>query len=228
MTNLFSIFDPSTSTTCSFNWLSLTMWFILFTPMYWMLPSRMNMLWIKLLFFMNNSMSSPKMNSSFKGSNLMIISVFCLILLNNFMGIFPYIFTSTTHLSITLSLSLPLWLTFIIFSYTNNLIHMLAHKVPYNTPLLMSPFMVMIETLSILMRPSTLAIRLMANMMAGHLILELIGLMGVSMMDNISISWILIILQMILLILEMTVAIIQAYVFFILILMYSKEAMNIN
>nr|AML26073.1 ATP synthase F0 subunit 6 [Staphylinidae sp. BMNH 1274254] len=219
MSNLFSSFDPSTNF-FSMNWVS-TMLGILFIPsMYWLIPSRWNYIWIKIMILLHNEFK-VLLTSKFKGSSLIFITLFSMILFNNFLGLFPYIFTSSSHLIMTLSLALPLWLSFMIYGWFNNTIHMFAHLVPQGTPPILMPFMVMIESVSNIIRPGTLAVRLAANMIAGHLLLTLLGNTGNSL--SIIMINILIMAQLLLLMLEMAVAIIQSYVFAVLSTLYSSE-----
>nr|YP_010035826.1 ATP synthase F0 subunit 6 [Brontispa longissima]QQQ89070.1 ATP synthase F0 subunit 6 [Brontispa longissima]UAJ48107.1 ATP synthase F0 subunit 6 [Brontispa longissima]URQ17580.1 ATP synthase F0 subunit 6 [Brontispa longissima] len=220
MTNLFSSFDPSTIY-LSLNWLSLMLMVLLAPSMFWLTPSRLNFFWIKISFVLHKEFKVLTSSSKMKGSTLIFISLFWLILVNNFMGLFPYIFTSTSHMMITLSLALPLWLTFMIKGWVENTFHMFAHLVPQGTPPVLMPFMVCIETISNIIRPGTLAIRLSANMIAGHLLLTLLGNIGPSL--NLPQLNILIILQILLLMLEMAVSIIQSYVFTVLTVLYSSE-----
>jgi F-type H+-transporting ATPase subunit a len=93
--------------------------------------------------------------------------------------------------------------------------------VPQGTPPVLMPFIVLIETISNVIRPGTLAVRLSANIIAGHLLLTLLGNTGSSL--SIFLLSLLIIAQLLLLILESAVAIIQAYVFTILRTLYSRE-----
>ncbi|YP_002808593.1 ATP synthase F0 subunit 6 (mitochondrion) [Tachypleus tridentatus] len=221
MTNLFSIFDPSTSNSLSLNWLS-TILFILFTPcMYWMIPSRYQMLISKMFLILNKEFSILLSTSKKPGMTFMLISLFWFILMNNFMGLMPYIFTSTSHIMMTLSLAFPAWMTIMIFGWLNNTNHMFSHLVPQGTPSTLMVFMVCIETISNLIRPITLSIRLAANMIAGHLLMTLLS--NSAVMSNIfpiiSISM----AQITLLLLEMAVAFIQAYVFVVLTSLYSTE-----
>nr|ADO60615.1 ATP synthase F0 subunit 6 [Omonadus floralis] len=220
MMNLFSSFDPSSNWHLSLNWLSMMISLIIIPPMFWLIPSRMNFLWIKIIYTLHSEFKIL-MGSNYKGSTLIFISLFSLILINNFMGLFPYIFTSTSHMVLTLSLALPLWLTFMIYGWINNTTHMLAHLVPQGTPPVLMPFMVCIETISNVIRPGTLAIRLTANMIAGHLLMTLLGNTGP--MLSIMMINILIIVQFLLLLLESAVAIIQSYVFAVLSTLYSSE-----
>nr|YP_010286287.1 ATP synthase F0 subunit 6 [Ornithomya biloba]UKS08896.1 ATP synthase F0 subunit 6 [Ornithomya biloba] len=222
MTNLFSVFDP---TSCIFklslNWMSTIIGILLIPPLYWLIPSRFNLIWNKIIFSLHKEFKTLLGNKNSNGSSLIFISLFSMILFNNFMGLFPYIFTSTSHLTLTLSLALPLWLSFMLFGWINNTQHMFIHLVPQGTPAILMPFMVCIETISNIIRPGTLAVRLTANMIAGHLLLTLLGNTGPSMM-TILLSM-LIITQIALLILESAVAIIQSYVFAVLSTLYSSE-----
>nr|YP_010567122.1 ATP synthase F0 subunit 6 [Porotermes quadricollis]UZC33351.1 ATP synthase F0 subunit 6 [Porotermes quadricollis] len=223
MSNLFSVFDPSTSIhNAPLNWMSTVMGLMLLPTSMWLIPSRQYLMWNLLLKKLHNEFKTLLgENSSNKGSTLIFISLFSMILFNNFMGLFPYIFTSTSHLTLTLTLALPLWLSFMIFGWINNTHHMLVHLVPQGTPSVLMPFMVCIETISNIIRPGTLAVRLTANMIAGHLLLTLLGNNGPSMAHYL--LSVLIIAQIALLILESAVAIIQSYVFAVLSTLYSSE-----
>nr|AXS65514.1 ATP synthase F0 subunit 6 [Cucujoidea sp. 44 KM-2017] len=219
MANLFSSFDPSTNLNLSMNWMSTLIGLMIIPPMFWLIPSRMHMLWNMIICTLHKEFKIL-MNKS-DGSTLIFISLFSLILFNNFLGLFPYIFTSTSHMTMTLALALPLWLSFMLFGWINNTIHMLAHLIPSGTPPVLMPFMVCIETISNIIRPGTLAVRLSANMIAGHLLMTLLGNTGPSM--SMMMINILIITQILLLILESAVSIIQSYVFTVLSTLYSSE-----
>nr|QWB85861.1 ATP synthase F0 subunit 6 [Ulochaetes vacca] len=220
MMNLFSSFDPSTNFKLSLNWSSSLLLLVLLPPLFWIIPSRMNMLWNKIIFKLHLEFKVLMDNKS-QGKTLIFSSLFAFILFNNFFGLFPYIFTSTSHLIFSLTLALPLWLTFMIYGWLNNTISMFSHLVPQGTPPILMPFMVCIESISNIIRPGTLAIRLSANMIAGHLLLTLLGNTG-SLMSLYLLNFLLII-QMLLLILETAVAMIQSYVFSILSTLYSSE-----
>nr|QTH79279.1 ATP synthase F0 subunit 6 [Monolepta hieroglyphica] len=221
MMNLFSSFDPSSNFNLSMNWMSTMIGLLIIPPMFWLIPSRMNMIWMKIIITLHKEFKTLLGNYKSQGSTLIFISLFSIILFNNFLGLFPYIFTSTSHMTMTLSLALPLWLSFMIYGWINNTIHMLAHLVPQGTPPILMPFMVCIETISNIIRPSTLAIRLSANMIAGHLLMTLLGNTGPMM--NLLMLNILIITQILLLTLETAVSMIQSYVFAVLSTLYSSE-----
>nr|URX54023.1 ATP synthase F0 subunit 6 [Neotermes cubanus] len=223
MSNLFSVFDPSTSiTNMPINWTS-TFLGLMFTPAsMWLIPNRHLMVWNMLMTKLHNEFSTLLGgNKKSKGSTFLFVSLFSLILFNNFLGLFPYVFTSTSHLIMTLTLALPLWVSFMIFGWINNTNHMFEHLVPQGTPAALMPFMVCIETISNVIRPGTLAVRLTANMIAGHLLLTLLGNNGPTITQ--SLLWVLIFAQILLLILESAVAVIQSYVFAVLSTLYSSE-----
>nr|ANT45798.1 ATP synthase F0 subunit 6 [Adelphocoris lineolatus] len=220
MANLFSTFDPSTSINLSLNWMSIMIGMMIMPSLYWMMPSRYNMMFNMLN---NNLYKEFKMLlgiNSF-GMTIMIISLFMYILLNNMMGLLPYIFTSSSHLVFTLTLALPMWMSLMIYGWINKYQMMFAHLIPTGTPMMLMPFMVLIETTSNLIRPGSLAVRLTANMIAGHL---LMSLLGNNMLDNNTMIMPLIMLiQALLMMFETAVSIIQAYVFSILMTLYSSE-----
>nr|QWZ46353.1 ATP synthase F0 subunit 6 [Pelecyphorus contortus] len=218
--NLFSSFDPSSNWNMSLNWMSTMIGFLLIPSMFWFIPSRLTFIWTKIITTLHKEFKNL-LGNKIKGSTLIFISLFTLILFNNFIGLFPYVFTSTSHMALTISLALPLWLTFMLFGWINNTIHMFAHLVPQGTPPVLMPFMVCIETISNIIRPGTLAIRLSANMIAGHLLMTLLGNTGTMM--SIYMINLLLIVQILLLLLESAVAIIQSYVFAVLTTLYSSE-----
>nr|YP_010284537.1 ATP synthase F0 subunit 6 [Allotraeus orientalis]UKQ56280.1 ATP synthase F0 subunit 6 [Allotraeus orientalis] len=221
MTNLFSSFDPSTNFNLSLNWSSTLIGLLIIPPMFWLIPSRFNFLWTLIILTLHKEFKILLGQKNSKGSTLIFISLFSFIMFNNFIGLFPYIFTSTSHMILTLTLALPLWLSFMIFGWINNTIHMFAHLVPQGTPPVLMPFMVCIETISNVIRPGTLAVRLSANMIAGHLLMTLLGNTGPSL--SIILVNFLILTQILLLILESAVSIIQSYVFAVLSTLYSSE-----
>nr|YP_009528969.1 ATP synthase F0 subunit 6 [Ophraella communa]AST14956.1 ATP synthase F0 subunit 6 [Ophraella communa] len=226
MMNLFSSFDPTSNFNVSLNWMSTFIGLMIIPSMFWMIPSRIIFFWNKIIKTLHLEFKILLGLNKSQGSTLIFISLFSIILFNNFLGLFPYIFTSTSHMTMTLSLALPLWLTFMIYGWLNNTIHMLAHLVPQGTPGILMPFMVCIETISNLIRPGTLAIRLSANMIAGHLLMTLLGNTG-PMMSIYMLNF-LVIVQILLLTLESAVAMIQSYVFAILSTLYSSEVNYVN
>lgn len=222
ITNLFSVFDPSSSIfNLSLNWLSTFLGILIIPSAYWLIPSRYHIFWNNILLTLHKEFKTLLGPMGANGSTFLFVSLFSIILFNNFIGLFPYIFTRTSHLTLTLTLALPLWLCFILFGWINNTQHIFAHLVPQGTPAVLIPFIVCIETIRNVIRPGTLAVRLTANIIAGHLLLTLLGNTGPSI--STILLRVLIITQIALLVLESAVAIIQSYVFAVLSTLYSSE-----
>merc|ERR1719400_2704153 len=142
------------------------------------------------------------------------------------MGLAPYIFTRSRHIPFTLTLAIPIWIGRIVFSIKNQYNRLFAHLVPSGTPVALIPVIVIIETVRNVIRPGTLSIRLAANILAGHLLLTLLGSQGPSL--SINIITILIVGLVLLLCLELAVACIQAYVFTILRSLYLNELRRVS
>lgn len=221
ITNLFSIFEPSSRIfNLSINWISTFLGLIFLPYLYWASPSRWSLLWRKIIQTLHKEFKAL-LQPSHTGSTILFVALFSFIVFNNFLGLLPYVFTRSRHIAITLSLSLPLWVTLIIFGWIQHTKHIFAHLVPQGTPFALIPFIVLIETIRNVIRPGTLAIRLAANIIAGHLLLTLLGGVGPSL--SLSLLSILITAQILLLILESAVAIIQSYVFAVLRTLYTGE-----
>nr|YP_010535640.1 ATP synthase F0 subunit 6 [Alectorobius peruvianus]UYB78526.1 ATP synthase F0 subunit 6 [Alectorobius peruvianus] len=219
MMNLFSTFDPSTTNTLSINWISTLLIFMLTPQLYWSAPSRLHTIWFILSGYLLNDLNSL-FDKKKKLFMLLCLTLFWFIMTNNSMGLFPYIFTSTSHINLTTILALPLWLTLMLYGWINQTNHMFSHLVPNGTPLPLSIFMVLIETTSNLIRPVTLSIRLSANMISGHLLLCLLS----NILESLPMFFLFVTpLLMVLLTLEVAVATIQSYVFITLFSLYLNE-----
>lgn len=217
--NLFLIFDPSTSINFRNNWCSLILWILIIPYFYWISPSLFSISWKKLL---KNFFQEIENNlKPHKTKNCLIISaLFIFILCRNICGLFPYVFTSSSHLIFTIFLAFPLWISLIIFLILNKINIIIAHFVPLGSPIFLSFFIVIIETVRNLIRPITLSVRLIANIIRGHLLIHLLS--SISIFGEVylflSLPFI-----MILLLLESAVAFIQRFVFVILISLYINE-----
>nr|YP_009459873.1 ATP synthase F0 subunit 6 [Hydropsyche simulans]AUT18137.1 ATP synthase F0 subunit 6 [Hydropsyche simulans] len=222
MNNLFSIFDPFSSIlNIPLNWLSSLLIIMFFPLNFWLINNRFMYLYNLIINFLKMEIKNLLKTESFKGNSIFFITLFFMIFFNNFLGLFPYIFTSTSHLVFNLSFSIPIWLTLMFFGWINKTQNMFTHLIPNGTPPILMPFMVLIETISNLIRPGTLAVRLTANMIAGHLLITLLSSNG-PLISN-SMLLILILMEILLLILEMSVSLIQTYVFTILSTLYTSE-----
>jgi len=142
----------------------------------------------------------------------------------NILGLIPYTFTPTTQLSLNIGLAVPLWLATVLIGIRNQPTHALGHFLPEGTPTALIPVLIIIETISLFIRPLALGVRLTANLTAGHLLIHLISSAAFVLLPIIPAVAILTgILLLILTILEVAVAIIQAYVFILLLSLYLQE-----
>nr|AFQ41537.1 ATP synthase F0 subunit 6 [Equus grevyi] len=155
---------------------------------------------------------------------LMLMSLILFIGSTNLLGLLPHSFTPTTQLSMNLGMAIPLWAGTVFMGFRHKTKAALAHFLPQGTPIFLIPMLVIIETISLFIQPVALAVRLTANITAGHLLIHLIGGATLALM-NISPSTALItfIILVLLTILEFAVAMIQAYVFTLLVSLYLHD-----
>nr|QST17549.1 ATP synthase F0 subunit 6 [Delphinapterus leucas]QST17575.1 ATP synthase F0 subunit 6 [Delphinapterus leucas] len=156
--------------------------------------------------------------------SLMFISLFLFITSTNLLGMLPHSFTPTAQLSMNLGMAIPLWAGTVVTGFRNKTKISLAHLLPLGTPTFLIPMLVTIETISLFTQPLALAVRLTANITAGHLLLHLIGSMTLAL-TNISLftAFITFTILTLLAILEFAVALIQAYVFTLLVSLYLQD-----
>nr|YP_009911505.1 ATP synthase F0 subunit 6 [Guerlinguetus aestuans]QLD22000.1 ATP synthase F0 subunit 6 [Guerlinguetus aestuans]QLD22572.1 ATP synthase F0 subunit 6 [Microsciurus flaviventer] len=156
--------------------------------------------------------------------SLMLISLIMFIGSTNLLGLLPHSFTPTTQLSMNLGMAIPLWAGAVITGFRHKTKASLAHFLPQGTPIPLIPMLVIIETISLFIQPMALAVRLTANITAGHLLMHLIG--GATLvLTSISTptAMITFIILVLLTILEFAVALIQAYVFTLLVSLYLHD-----
>nr|YP_010610737.1 ATP synthase F0 subunit 6 [Graneledone verrucosa]WAP91557.1 ATP synthase F0 subunit 6 [Graneledone verrucosa] len=227
MVDIFSSFDDHNSTTMYFHLLTwvLSIWSLFFiNSTFWIYPSKMNS-----SFMIPNQIINMQIMRSFSmnmgGFSLIVSSLFLMIINFNLLGLIPYVFSMTSHLVMSFSLSFPLWLSLMMSSYQNSMYSSVASLLPSGTPSFLIPFLPLIEFMSISVQPITLAIRIAANISAGHIILTLIGNFLSFSMINISIlsTSIVLIIQISYFIFEIGIAIIQGYIFSLLITLYSDN-----
>uniref|UniRef100_UPI00315D769A ATP synthase F0 subunit 6 n=1 Tax=Emmelichthys papillatus TaxID=3139918 RepID=UPI00315D769A len=155
---------------------------------------------------------------------LMLMTLMLFLLTLNLLGLLPYTFTPTTQLSISLGLAIPIWMAGLLIGLRYQLVVTIAHLVPEGAPLPLVPALILIETISLLIRPLALGVRLMANMTAGHLMIQLVATGVIVLLPLMPVVAILtMVLLFLLTLLEVAVAIIQAYVFVLLLSLYLKE-----
>nr|UQJ79353.1 ATP synthase F0 subunit 6 [Rasbora trilineata] len=155
---------------------------------------------------------------------LLLTSLMLYLISMNLLGLLPYTFTPTTQLSMNMGFAVPLWLATVIVGMLNQPTSSLGHLLPEGTPTLLIPVLVIIETISLFIRPLALGVRLTANLTAGHLLIQLIStavFVLLPLMPTVALltSTVLVMLTL----LEVAVAMIQAYVFILLLSLYLQE-----
>ena len=103
-----------------------------------------------------------------------VITIFLFILIINLIGLIPYSFTMTSHICVTLSLAMAVFIGINIIGIQAHGSHMLTLFLPAGTPLGLALLLVPIEIASYFVKPISLSVRLFANMMAGHTLLKVI------------------------------------------------------
>nr|AXY87957.1 ATP synthase subunit 6 [Strongylocentrotus droebachiensis] len=222
--SIFGQFFPETLFFVPMNVFSMVFalsWLVFIYPVNWA-PSRFQSVWLG---FRENILEMIFQNTSPNTAPWagLIASVFVLILSVNVLGLFPYAFTATSHISLTYSLGFPLWMAVNILGFYLAFNSRLSHLVPQGTPSALIPLMVWIETLSLFAQPIALGLRLAANLTAGHLLIFLLSTAIWLLSSSLIISIPILIIFILLFVLEIGVACIQAYVFTALIHFYLQQ-----
>nr|YP_009311780.1 ATP synthase F0 subunit 6 [Sikukia gudgeri]BAV70826.1 ATPase subunit 6 [Sikukia gudgeri] len=155
---------------------------------------------------------------------LLLASLMIFLITINMLGLLPYTFTPTTQLSLNMGFAVPLWLATVIIGMRNQPTVALGHLLPEGTPIPLIPVLIIIETISLFIRPLALGVRLTANLTAGHLLIQLIAtavFVLLPMMPTVAILTATVLFLLTLL--EVAVAMIQAYVFVLLLSLYLQE-----
>ena len=155
-----------------------------------------------------------------------IFSLFMFVLFCNMVGMFPYSFTVTTHIIVTLIMAMFIFVAVTIIGFIKHGFKYLKIFVPSGVPVLLLPLITVIEIISYLSRPVSLSVRLFANMMAGHTMLKVFGGFVISL--GLLGGWLPLSFSVALTGLEILVAFLQAYVFAILTCIYLNDALNLH
>jgi len=160
-----------------------------------------------------------------------VFTLFMFVLFCNFFGLIPGSFTVTSQIAVTFALAALVILTVIVVGFAKHGIGFLKLFVPH-APIALLFLLVPIEVISFLTRPISLSVRLFANMLAGHTMLQVfagfviaLGSAG-GILSVLSIAPMLLIVAIMLL--ELLVAFLQAYVFAILTCIYLNEALHLH
>jgi F-type H+-transporting ATPase subunit a len=159
-----------------------------------------------------------------------VMTLFLFIFMANMLGMFPYWFAPTSQIIVTATMALMVFATVVIVGVGKNGVKFLKLFVPSGVPIYILPFVVLIEIISFFSRPLSHAVRLWANVLAGHLVLKVFASF-VPMMAAagglVAVGSILpLIMTVALYALEFLVAFLQAYVFALLTCIYLNDALH--
>ena len=159
----------------------------------------------------------------------LVASLFMFVLVANLFGMFPYFFTVTSHLIITVMLALIVFLTVVIYGFWKNGLKFLKLFVPAGIPWFIIWLVVPIEIISFLSRPVSHSLRLWGNILAGHIVLKVFGGMVVALLGAGAWGIVAVLpfgMAVALTGLELLVAALQAFVFAVLTCVYLHDAMH--
>jgi F-type H+-transporting ATPase subunit a len=160
----------------------------------------------------------------------LVFSIFMFILAANLIGWLPFSFSVTSHIIITVALALLVFLTVLISGFMRHGLRFLKLFVPSGIPIYILPLVTFIEILSFISRPVSLSVRLFANMLAGHISLQVFAGFVVMLAGFGALGWLGAViplgLTVALVALELLVAVLQAYVFAILTCIYLNDAIH--
>ena len=155
-----------------------------------------------------------------------IFALFMFILVGNLLGMIPYAFTFTSHIVVTLTLALIVFIGATLIAIVKHRMHFFSLFMPPGVSMVMAPLLVPIEIISYLSRPLSLSVRLFANMMAGHTLLKVFA--GFIVPLGVLAGWLPLAFVVALTGLEIVIAVLQAFVFTILTCLYLNEALNLH
>ena len=161
-----------------------------------------------------------------------IYVLFVFILINNLIGMVPYSFASTSHFILTFSLSFTVVLGATILGFSKHGLEFFSLFVPAGCPLALLPLLVLIEFISYLARNVSLGLRLAANILSGHMLLNILSGFTYNIMTSGIIFFFLGLFPLAFIIafsgLELGIAFIQAQVFVVLSCSYIKDALELH
>ncbi len=161
-----------------------------------------------------------------------IFTIFIVVFLGNALGLIPHSFTYTSHIIVTGALAMFIFFMVLFIGLYRHGTHFFHLFLPPGVPLWLAPIIIPIELISFLVRPVTLAVRLFANMMAGHIMLKVFAGLSVTAMGmgvaGAAVGVAPALFNAVLMGFEFLIAFLQAYVFTILTCIYLKDTIEIG
>lgn len=159
-----------------------------------------------------------------------VLCIFLFISVLNILGLFPYVFTPTAHIVVTFGMSLSIMIAVTLLGFLTFKVEYFSILVPGGVPLILAPILVVIETLSYMIRAISLGVRLAANISAGHLLFAILSGFAFNLLFNgfFIIGLFPVLIMAFITLLEMMVAMIQAYVFSLLTTIYLGDTIVLH
>jgi ATP synthase subunit 6 len=159
----------------------------------------------------------------------LVLFIFSFILTANMIGLLPYGFTITGHIIFTFQIAFSLFFGITLINFFNNKLEFFNLFVPSGVPKPIMPFLVVIEVVSYTIRPFSLAVRLFANMLAGHTLLNILSAFIFNVFKKYALISVLpLVFIAFIIVLEFCIAIVQAYIFTILTCIYLNDVYNVS
>ena len=155
----------------------------------------------------------------------LIFSIFIFVLFGNLLGMIPYTFTFTSHIAVTLTMALLIFIMVTLIAFFKHGMKFFSFFLPEGVPIILAPLMIAIEVISYFTRPFSLSVRLFANMMAGHTLLKVIGgfVVPLGIFGFVPVAGLVAVMG-----LEFLIAFLQAYIFTILTCIYINDAIHLH
>ena len=154
-----------------------------------------------------------------------VFTVFMFVLVGNLFGMVPYGFTFTSHIIVTFTMAMVVFVGVTVIALIKHKLHFFTFFMPPGVPLIMAPLLVPIEIISYLSRPLSLSVRLFANMLAGHTLLKVFAgfVVALGLFGAFPLAFVIALTA-----LEIVIALLQAFVFTILTCLYLNDALHLH
>lgn len=150
-----------------------------------------------------------------------IFSIFVFLLISNLYGLAPFSFAITSHISVTIAVALLVFLSTLIILLFRKGFRFFGTFIPHGTPTFMAPLIFVLELFSFFIRPVSLSVRLASNMIAGHVLVEILAIFVIMLKYF---GFLPFLFLYIITLMEIGVCLLQAYIFTIFTCVYINEA----
>ena len=224
--DIFSSFDEQNGNLIGFFgiWFFVFFFFFLVISVFWLGYSRFFGVCFLVVDYIWSQVSGS-LGGKVSGFSFFLPFLFLFIIFLNFFGLFPYVFSGSSHLVLTLSFSFVFWVSLLVSSVFFSPESFVSHFLPSGAPSFLNPFLVLVETVRVCVRPITLSVRLAANIGAGHIVIGLIGTyFSGSFFSERYLSFLsLFFVERFYFIFEFGICLVQGYIFSLLLVLYSDE-----